>query len=157
MSSVSVIRGNPSHVEQIMEVWKEFMEYHRRIDPYYGTVEDGHLLFGQYIAGLMGQDESLVLVAAEGELLLGYCLCHVHHRPPVFTEKQVGILSDLAVREGQRGTGVGGALVESALEWFRGRGITRVELRTSARNGPSIDFYRKHGFRVYDHMMTREL
>ena len=157
MSSATIVRADKSHVVQIMEVWKEFMEYHQRIDPYYGTVEDGHLRFGEYMTERMGQEGSLVLVAMEGDRLLGYCLCYLHHRPPVFTEKVVGILSDLAVREGHRGGGAGGALVESALQWFKEKGVERVELRTSARNGPSIEFYQKHGFRVYDHMMTREI
>ena len=42
-------------------------------------------------------------------------------------------------------------------QWFREQGVERVELRTSAKNGPSIEFYQKHGFRIYDHMMTREI
>jgi GNAT superfamily N-acetyltransferase len=157
MSTATIVRADRTHLVQIMEVWKQFMEYHQRIDPFYGTVADGHLQFGEYILERMGQEESLVLVAMEGDSMLGYCLSYVHHRPPVFTERVVGILSDLAVREGQRGAGAGSALVESALEWFREKEVKRVELRTSAMNRPSIDFYQKHGFRIYDHMMTREI
>jgi GNAT superfamily N-acetyltransferase len=75
----------------------------------------------------------------------------------VFTERAIGILSDLAVREDSRGGGAGGAMVEESLTWLRSHGISRVELRTSAKNGAAIEFYRKHGFWVYDHMMTREI
>jgi GNAT superfamily N-acetyltransferase len=154
---VKVLRGNESHIDQIMEVWKEFMEYHQSIDPYYGTVKDGHLKFGEYIIERMAREDSLVLVGMDKEDLLGYCLSFIHLRPPVFTEKSVGIISDLAVRRSHKKEGVGGALVESSLEWFRDRGVTRVELRTSALNYPSIVFYQEHGFRIYDHMMTREV
>ena len=154
---MKIFRGDESHVHQIMEVWKEFMEYHQRIDPYYDTVEDGHLMFGQYIIERISRDDSLVLVAMEGEYLLGYCLSYIHQRPPVFSEKSVGIVSDLAVRKAHRNEGTGGALIESSLGWFRERGVTRVELRTSALNAPSIEFYQKQGFRIYDHMMTREI
>jgi GNAT superfamily N-acetyltransferase len=97
------------------------------------------------------------LVALDGERLLGYCLCYVQDRAPVFTEKEIGILSDLAVNEADRGAGAGGALVEASIAWFRSRGIKRVELRTSAKNSPAIEFYQRYGFWVYDHMMTREL
>jgi GNAT superfamily N-acetyltransferase len=152
-----IFRGDESHVYQIMELWKEFMEYHQRIDPHYDSVDDGHLRFGEYITERMARDDSLVLVAMDGEHLLGYCLSYIHHRPPVFTERSVGVLSDLAVKEGRRKEGVGGALVESSLAWFREKGITRVELRTSAMNAASIDLYQRHGFRIYDHMMTREI
>jgi hypothetical protein len=60
MSSATILRADRTHVVQIMEVWKEFMEYHQRIDPYYYTVEGGDLLFGEYIRGRMVQDNSLV-------------------------------------------------------------------------------------------------
>jgi ribosomal protein S18 acetylase RimI-like enzyme len=140
-----------------MEVWKEFMEYHQRIDPYYGTVKDGDLKFGDYIVQRMAQDDSLVLAALDGERLIGYCLSYVHDRPSVFTESMVGVLSDLAVRTEIRGGGAGGAMVEASLSWFRERGVKRVELRTSAKNDPAIEFYQKHGFQIYDYMMTREI
>jgi GNAT superfamily N-acetyltransferase len=140
-----------------MEVWKEFMEYHQRIDAYYGTVEEGYIKFGDYIAERMSRVDSSVLVAMDGDFLIGYCLCYVQRRPPVFTEQAVGIISDLAVREDRRGGGAGGALLEESMAWLRSMGISRVELRTSARNEPTIEFYRKHGFWVYDHMMTREI
>ncbi len=152
-----IIRANTSHMGQIMEVWKEFMEYHQRIDPYYGTVEGGQIQFAAYIAEHMSRVDSLVLVAVEGDCLLGYCLCYVHRRPPVFTEQAIGIISDLAVKEDCRRGGTGGGLLEGSMEWLRSIGISRVELRTSARNEPTIEFYRKHGFWVYDHMMTREI
>ena len=152
-----IIRADASHMDQIMEVWKEFMEYHQLIDAYYGTVEGGQVKFSEYLTGRMSRTDSLVLVAVEGESLLGYCLCYVQPRPPVFTEQAIGILSDLAVREDSRGEGAGGAMVEEAMGWLRSQGITRVELRTSAKNASAIDFYRKHGFWIYDHMMTREI
>ena len=154
---MKIFRGDESHIDHIMEVWKEFMDYHHSIDPYYDTVEDGHLMFGDYIVGRMARDDSLVLVAMEEEHFFGYCLSYIHHRPPVFKEKSVGIISDLAVSKAHRKEGAGGALLEASLAWFRERGVARVELRTSAMNAPSIEFYLKHGFRIYDHMMTREI
>ncbi|HEY3420476.1 MAG TPA: GNAT family N-acetyltransferase [Methanomassiliicoccales archaeon] len=154
---MKVIRGDASHLEQIMEIWKGFMEYHQRIDSYYGTVEGGHLKFGEYIRERMGRSDSLVLAAMDGKDLVGYCLCYVQERPPIFTERTVGILSDLAVKEEHRGGGAGGALLEESLGWLRNNGVKRVELRTSARNHQAIEFYEKHGFWIYDHMMTREI
>jgi len=140
-----------------MDIWKEFMEYHQRIDPFYGTVDQGQRMFGDYIRQRMGRYDSLVLVALENDQLLGYCLNYIAQRPPIFTESTVGILSDLAVSSEHQGGGTSGALVEESMNWFRSRGVKRVELRTSAKNDRTIEFYRKHGFYVYDHMMTREI
>jgi GNAT superfamily N-acetyltransferase len=152
-----IIRAEPSHIDQIMQLWTEFAEYHQRMDPYYWTVDGGEVKFGDYMLRSMGQEDTQVLAAMEGEVLLGYCLSHIHPRAPLFTEPSVGILSDLAVRAGHRGMGTGSALIEASLAWFRAHGIKRVELRTSAMNAPAIELYRKHGFWVYDHIMTREI
>ena len=152
-----VVRGDTSHLDQIMMVWEQFMEYHQRLDPYYGTVESGRHRFGEYVRERMGREDSLILVAMEGRSLLGYCLSYIQNLPPIFTEAAIGVLSNLAVSEEHRGSGAGGALLEASISWLREKGIKRVELRTSAKNDPAIEFYRKHGFWVYDHMMTREI
>ena len=152
-----IIRAGPGHIEQARRIWVQFAEYHQRIDPYYWTVEGADALFGEYLLGRMADPDSMVMVAVDGERLVGYCLAHVHIRAPVFSEAEVGVLSDLAVDEERRGSGAGGMLVEAAMQWLRERGVRRVELRTSAKNDRAIEFYRKHGFWVYDHMMTREL
>jgi GNAT superfamily N-acetyltransferase len=152
-----IIPAEPCHVDQISQLWNEFAEYHQRIDPYYWTVKGGDAKFGEYILSNIGREDTQVLVAVEDELLLGYCLSHIHPRAPLFTETEVGILSDLAVRADRRGQGTGSALIERSLAWFRDRGVKRVELRTSAMNAQAIELYRKHGFWVYDHIMTREI
>jgi GNAT superfamily N-acetyltransferase len=154
---MKVVRAGPPHLHQIRRIWNQFADYHQHIDAYYGTVEGSDILFGEYLLRKMSDGESLVLAAVEGEEMVGYCLAYVKQRSPVFTEGIVGVLSDLAVDEAHRGGGAGGALVEAAMQWLRERGAKRVELRTSARNGAAIEFYGKHGFWVYDHMMTREL
>jgi GNAT superfamily N-acetyltransferase len=155
--TMRIVRAEPSHIDQIMQLWNEFAEYHQRIDPYYWTVEGGDTKFGDYILSIMSQEDAQVLAAMEGGLLLGYCLSHIHQRSPLFTETKVGILSDLAVRADRRGQGTGSALIEESLAWFRAQGVKRVELRTSAMNSQAIELYRKHGFWVYDHIMTMEI
>jgi GNAT superfamily N-acetyltransferase len=152
-----IVKAEPSHIDQIRRIWNQFAEYHQKIDAYYGTVKDSDILFGDYLLQRMDDKDSMVLAAVEDGEMIGYCLAYVQQRPPVFTERMVGILSDLAVDETHRGAGAGGALLEAAMQWLRERGAKRVELRTSARNGAAIEFYSGHGFWVYDHMMTREL
>lgn len=53
---------------------------------------------------------------------------------------------NLAVTLESRRSGVGGALLSSALESFRARGITCVFLEVRESNTAAIVFYAKHGF-----------
>ena len=53
---------------------------------------------------------------------------------------------NLAVAQGSRRRGEGGALLEAALEEFRTRGVSRVFLEVRDSNQAGIAFYEKHGF-----------
>ncbi len=53
---------------------------------------------------------------------------------------------NLAVAPGSRRKGEGGALLKTAVEEFRTRGISRVFLEVRESNAAGIAFYGKHGF-----------
>jgi RimJ/RimL family protein N-acetyltransferase len=53
----------------------------------------------------------------------------------------------LMVAAGQRRRGIGTALMEEAVKWARGSGITKLELTVFPHNEPAITLYRKLGFR----------
>ena len=55
-------------------------------------------------------------------------------------------IGSLWVAPRARGTGVGAALVEQALEWARTQGFARVILDVSDDNEPAIALYRLQGF-----------
>ena len=53
----------------------------------------------------------------------------------------------LMVDAGERRRGIGTALMEEAVKWARGSGVTKVELHVFPHNEPAIALYRKLGFR----------
>src|SRR5262249_17145545 len=56
------------------------------------------------------------------------------------------LLEDLFVLESARGTGVGRALLELAIERARVRGCRRIELDVNDANDPALALYRSLGF-----------
>ncbi|SDC87859.1 GNAT family N-acetyltransferase [Streptomyces prasinopilosus] len=61
-------------------------------------------------------------------------------------EHRQGHLVGVYVAPGHRGSGVSGALFETALEWARGEGLDRVRLIVHPENARARGFYRKAGF-----------
>jgi len=59
---------------------------------------------------------------------------------------RAAFLEDMVVAAPARGAGVGGALVEAALEQARADGALRVTLLTDGDNDGAHRFYRRHGF-----------
>jgi RimJ/RimL family protein N-acetyltransferase len=53
----------------------------------------------------------------------------------------------LMVAAGERRRGIGTALMEEAVKWAKGSGVTKLELHVFPHNEPAIALYRKLGFR----------
>ncbi|HEV3228444.1 MAG TPA: GNAT family N-acetyltransferase [Solirubrobacteraceae bacterium] len=95
--------------------------------------------------------------AMEAEYLLG---CADDDSPPAGVAQlryRFGIwraapdcwLEDLFVSESARGRGVGGALVEAALERARIRGCRRIELDVNEANVAALALYERFGFSAH--------
>ena len=52
----------------------------------------------------------------------------------------------MAIVREWRAQGVGSALLSTAVEWARGRGLHKLSLSVFAHNAAAIALYRKHGF-----------
>ncbi|MFQ5576437.1 MAG: GNAT family N-acetyltransferase [Anaerolineae bacterium] len=61
-------------------------------------------------------------------------------------EEDTGDIQLAGVRGDMRGQGVGTALVQGALDWFRAQGARRAEVVTQARNVPAQRLYQQMGF-----------
>jgi GNAT superfamily N-acetyltransferase len=58
-----------------------------------------------------------------------------------------GAIQNLGVAPGQRGRGLGEALLLRALHGFRAQGLPQALLEVTARNDPAVRLYRRVGFR----------
>ena len=73
-------------------------------------------------------------------------VCQLRFRHSVWMAAEDCWLEDLFVRDEARGAGLGGALIELALDRARARGCRRVELDTSESNDAARRLYARHGF-----------
>jgi ribosomal protein S18 acetylase RimI-like enzyme len=73
-------------------------------------------------------------------------VCQLRYRFGVWQAAGDCWLEDLFVREVARGSGLGAALVETAIERAMERGCTRVELDVNEANAAAIALYERFGF-----------
>ncbi|GGY03794.1 hypothetical protein GCM10007386_38240 [Pseudoduganella dura] len=59
---------------------------------------------------------------------------------------QLGRITSMVVDERHRGSGVGGALIGAAEQWFAAAGCVKVEVTSSDRRLDAHRFYERHGF-----------
>ena len=150
---VIVREATEEDVPRIVELWKEFMDFHAERDAWYTRATSGHECFAEFVRKNMAAEDALVLVAdADGDAdvgTIGYAMARVGERPAVFDDRRMGEVLDLAVTVPHRRKGAGERLVKAILDWFRGLGLARIEVGAVVTNEVASAFWRKMGFRPH--------
>jgi ribosomal protein S18 acetylase RimI-like enzyme len=97
-------------------------------------------------AVLIDDPNTEFLLAAPGDGAPPAGVCQLRYRLSVWTGSDDCWLEDLYVDDSARGTGLGRALVNAALERARARGCRRMELDVNESNTDAIAFYERLGF-----------
>ncbi|MBN2443914.1 MAG: GNAT family N-acetyltransferase [Spirochaetales bacterium] len=148
--------ANTIHVEGIIEVWEEFIDYHSQIDPFFARKDDNNERFTAYIQNQLLSSKSLVLVGLEEDKVIGFGLAQIRSYPPIFQQTTYGYISDLAVKLDFMRNGIGDLLLGGMLKWFKSKHIERVELQVLAHNKLGSTFWKKFGFEEYKYVMKIE-
>ncbi|MEM1732295.1 MAG: GNAT family N-acetyltransferase [Desulfurococcaceae archaeon] len=96
------------------------------------------LTFLYYI--LAYRDRLVFYVAEMGRVLVGYVLAIV--------ENEICHLVSIAVRRRYRKRGIGGSLLDLAMNECRAKGAGKAVLEVAVDNKDALDFYSKRGWRI---------
>jgi GNAT superfamily N-acetyltransferase len=142
---MDLIRTRPARedeVARVVELWRELMEYHVRLDPRFRTREGAAATFESFARHNSQQEAAILLVAEIAGDVVGYCMAAESELPPLFDIGPIAEIYDLAVTERHRRQGIGRRLVEAVCAWARDRSLSRIELRASVRNPAALAFWR---------------
>ena len=138
-----------SDIPQVVDVWTEFMQFHADLNPTFTRGPEAEEAFAKHLEDRINSEKSLLLVAQQHETIVGYCLAGMAERPPVFVDREYGMIDDLAVVGDKRRQGIGEALLKATEDWFRMRGTCRVELQLVTANEVASGFWTKMGYERY--------
>ncbi len=134
------------------------MDYHKGIDPYFTIIPGALKSYEKYLLKFMRPGKRTVLIAVNGETIMGVCLLEIQANPPVFKLKKIGFLEQMYVAEKYQRKGVGAALLKAAFAWFKEKGMKRVELYFLPGNPKGSNFWvKKSGFKTFRHAAYREI
>ena len=157
MSSIILREATESDVPDIVELWKESIDFAADIDPYYSRAKDGHKVFEEFIAGHLLFDTAFVAVAVDGDIVAGYCLGVQRERPPMVNERDYGVIYDMGVNTKYRRRGIGRQLFEHVKSWFSSKGISHLELNVLIANETARQFWISLGFNPTIDLMTPKI
>jgi GNAT superfamily N-acetyltransferase len=102
---------------------------------------------------ISGEDHSVYVAANKEKDVLGYT--SVHWIPCMFLPGPEGYITELFMRESERGKGVGGSLLAVVEQEAKERGCSRLMLLNGRhRESYKRGFYNKHGWHERDRLAT---
>ncbi|NLG85466.1 MAG: GNAT family N-acetyltransferase [Firmicutes bacterium] len=141
----------------VLPLWREAMEYHARLVPFFRPAGRGELAWQKYIAVSMAKGEGMLFVARTARETVGFICGQVQSLPPVFVPGRLGYISDLYVKPPYRRHGLGRLLYLALSDWFRQKGVTALDIHVYLANPEGVAFWRKMGFSPYAEKRRCEL
>lgn len=133
----------------VERLWQELMDCHAEMDPGLPRpTPNGAHFYAERLIERMDDENTCTLVAEENGQVIGYVLgAIIDLMPDVFDQQPSGFLADIYVDPAYRGNGVGRALVNGLVSWFRGHGVNYYEWNAAARNHDARAFWAALGGR----------
>jgi GNAT superfamily N-acetyltransferase len=155
MSGCAVRAAGESDLPRLTELFAELAAYHAALDSRYS---DGAGREREIEAQLRAWTESpraALLVAEMDGAIVGFGSGVLQEPNPAMAPVRGGRIIELAVTAASRRQGIGEALTQALLDWFRAQGVGRVFVGAAIRNPVSSAFWKKMGFT--DFVLTRSL
>jgi len=150
MQTQAVIRkATRRDLDAIVVLAQELMDFHKARDPFFTRSADFDSLFGRFAMRNIRSLGACVLVATVGGRIVGYCQGMLDRHPPSIVEPEYGLILDFCVTAEYRRTGVGEQMFTAMRQWFRNKGVRRIEVRHSTFNEIAARFWPKMGFTPY--------
>jgi len=111
------------------------------------------------VAKINANPDTPILVAVDGDVVLGYIFCIIKDYPPrgIFEPYRCLYIDDLCVDEAHRNKGVATQLYEAAIKFGRQRNCSRMELNVWEFNQSAIRFYEAMGMKTQRRIMEAEI
>ena len=114
MSEIKYREATKQDIPKIIELWKDFIDFHKARDPFFSRSEEGPENFGKFILENLRKEDAVVSVAEANENVVAHILATIQNYPPAFDIKQYGLINDLAVASAYRRSGIGTHLFNMA-------------------------------------------
>jgi GNAT superfamily N-acetyltransferase len=148
-SPFSIVRAGAERIDDLQPLWESLSEHHAEVAPGLAKLgprrrpEDSWRVRRAIYAELLTEPDAFVLLAEAGSRPVGYALVHIRGPEETWETGRVAELETLAVLSGERGRGIGTALVEAVFAQLRRLGIGHWAVGVIGANAEAIRFYER--------------
>jgi GNAT superfamily N-acetyltransferase len=142
-----------SDIEELLRLRQERMEVYLKAEKRLQTDENA---WREAVLTWLAHPQAQVKVADRDGQLIGYMVAWLWGNPPTVTPAQVGLVSEMSVDGHCKQGGVGTALFAAMRDWFKGQGLSAIEVRVPHQQPIEQAFWRAMGASTYlDHFYYR--
>jgi ribosomal protein S18 acetylase RimI-like enzyme len=154
-TELAIERGGLGDVGALRELWLTLHRHHAEVAPESGEFADDETSWrvrsGSYREWL-SDPRSFVLLARDGEQLVGYCLVRVFESGPDLRDAWIvpdviAEIETVVVSAAARGAGLGSRLLDEADTELERQGITEVQIGLIPGNDAAQRLYERRGFK----------
>ncbi len=150
---MEIIFAQNSHVPQILELWKELMDFHKNLNSYWSRRQDGHIRYENIIRQMLESKEAIVLVAVDKGRVIAYSCARINKPSLTREQDSYGEINDMMVTAEFQRKGIGEQMMKVIREWFESQNIDWIGLSVAANNQIGYPFWKKQGFHDYEHRL----
>ena len=139
----SLLNGGAELLDRVEPLWSQLRRHHADLTPQWRA----SLLatsFKERRAELVGKCGVLVSMATCHAQDIGYCVSTI--TSAAGTSDVTGEVDSLYVIPSHRGSGVGHALMSTAMNWFAGQSVSSIVVNVISGNDDAQRFYARYGF-----------
>ncbi len=151
-------RGTVDDIDRLEPLWRALYAHHSSLDgmPAVRPLADSWAhRRAQYENWLVQDGYTLLLAEREGEPI-GYAVISINEGAATWDlGERTAEIETLAVLEGERGSGVGKALTDAAVEVAGEAGVDVIAVGVAHTNADALRFYEREGYEPFYVLMIR--
>jgi ribosomal protein S18 acetylase RimI-like enzyme len=155
VSDIEFTRGTAEDVPRLEPLWVAVHHQHQAAMPELAPYVSDEVTWREHFPmyeELFRRPETFLLLASDGDRLVGYALAHVTPVEQTWiadtwaTGRRIGELESISVLPEYRGRGIGSRLMEEVHREFERLGIEDIVIGLLPGNEGARQFYERHGY-----------
>jgi len=143
---LQIRRARSNDLGAVADLLVRIKKLNNEFDPLFAVVSDAKHRADRYLASTIADDEKLVLVATEGEKVVGMLRAEMRER--LFYEPhEEGFITDFYILPEYRRKALGHEMIQKASAELKKMGAQIIVADVPSRNEIANRFYTKRGFR----------
>jgi GNAT superfamily N-acetyltransferase len=154
---MKIRKAEEKDIYALSKLHQTFIQEHAQLYDriFYAVSRQATKQWAQWAKKMLQTKSIGLFIAEEKDEIIGYVSGWIEERPPIYSLKKTGYLSNLFIIPQERKKGIGSNLHEALLGWFKKKKVTYIELTVHAQAAPAYAAWSALGYKEVAKRMRR--